>query len=361
LLEEKKQQRFLNEARLMRQFYPEVSEISAQSSILPGCDAKTKSYEASNLITKLYFLMPIVVGCALDECNLANHSLIFVTATINAVIKGLKILHDENVGHGDVKAHNIIFNQKTMIASYIDLGFAGRINESGECEYDMKDRVIENMSYSAGTILYAAPETMSYFDEITGENILKSDIYSLGALILWLLCLGDENFHPVSDIKKLRQLLNEGRRYDFELANRKLSHPIIKPMIDFLRTMTTTQPDNRPKINQVFVMFSEWSKQLIKLLAAEIIERLTNELNNNRSFGEADKAVLNEVITKLHADISSYKELSDVLLLPQNLAETSQIPNIIERIYQQCLNKLKMNPTDCQKSDPEINLTYSRK
>jgi len=350
----------------MRQFYPEVSEISAQSSILPGCDAKTKSYEASTLITKLYFIMPLVVGCTLDVDIRANHTLIFVTATINAVIKGLKILHDENVGHGDVKPDNIVFNRQTMTASFIDFGFAGQINESGECKYDMKDRVVENMSYTVGTKLYAAPETMSYFDELTGENILKSDIYSLGASILQLLCLGDDefsHFEPWFDpsLSEIASVLGERKRYKYTLVSEKFSHQLVNMMIIFLERMTAIDPVKRPTIDTVLDQFTIWSEMLITALVVEIKTQFESELKNNTSLNETDKGLLKELISKLSDKISTYEELSKALQLSQNLAETSQIPNIIERIYQQCLNKLKMNPTNSQKSSPEINLTYSRK
>lgn len=85
------------------------------------------------------------------------------------ILEGVKFLHNKNICHGDIKPHNILFNDREV-----------KLTDFGTSKFI--ENVFVRTVDAGGTWAYMAPE-------IAGSNkrYLISDIYSLGVLLYQLL------------------------------------------------------------------------------------------------------------------------------------------------------------------------------
>jgi serine/threonine protein kinase len=105
------------------------------------------------------------------------------------VVLGLKVLHQCGVLHGDIKTHNVLVfenqdpetrSQRPVIAKLAD--FSGVL-------FDMKNP----MALPSGTRPWNAPE---WRQNLAPDQLLKTDLYSLGFLIFRIMADGK---HPFLD------------------------------------------------------------------------------------------------------------------------------------------------------------------
>lgn len=92
------------------------------------------------------------------------------------ITEALKDLHDSGIFHKDIKPSNIIFNDKTGLATLIDLGISERIgdasNKSGKEDLD-------------GTLDFISPEQTG---RVNRKVDYRTDFYSLGITFYYLAC-----------------------------------------------------------------------------------------------------------------------------------------------------------------------------
>ncbi|KAG1900071.1 kinase-like domain-containing protein [Suillus fuscotomentosus] len=95
---------------------------------------------------------------------------------LEQITTAIQYLHDRNVIHGNLSGHNILIDSKGN-AHVTDFGLSAILAEcdSSSCE-----------TYYPGSIRWAAPELIDLTDEEAGKPTTRSDVYSLGCVILQL-------------------------------------------------------------------------------------------------------------------------------------------------------------------------------
>ena len=187
------------------------------------------------------------------------------------LVKGLKVLHDNNLMHRDLKTANILL-MKNGICKLSDLNVAKIYNG-------------DLLNSKMGTPCYAAPEIWNH-----KPYTFKSDIWSLG-IILYELCTFNLPFYG-NDYKDTYKKLMKG--YYSSIPNH-FSHElniIINMCLQF-------NPYNRPSC--------------IQILENEIIKKKIESI-----FGFSGVELKNEVINIPNYNIKSVNSSKDILkLLPK--------------------------------------------
>lgn len=147
---------------------------------------------------QIALVMELVEGQNL-QLHLREHIVPFALRMrwLTEIAQGLAVAHDAGIIHRDLKAENILINQR-KVAKITDLGIA----KSQDFNGTLTDHV-------AGSYCSMSPE------QAMGEPLdFKSDLFSLGILAYQLLC----GAHPFGDTNNKLQLMQ-----------RIISHPPIAP------------------------------------------------------------------------------------------------------------------------------------
>lgn len=174
---------------------------------------------------QLALVMELVEGQNL-QLHLREHIAPFAQRMrwLTEIAQGLAVAHDADIIHRDLKAENILINQR-KVAKITDLGIA----KSQDYNATLTDHV-------AGSYCSMSPE------QAMGEAIdFKSDLFSLGILAYQLLC----GAHPFGDTNNKLQLMQ-----------RIISHPPTAPgkhnpnlpaeITDLLGQLLSKDPTKRP-------------------------------------------------------------------------------------------------------------------
>lgn len=174
---------------------------------------------------QLALVMELVEGQNL-QLHLREHIAPFAQRMrwLTEITQGLAVAHDAGIIHRDLKAENILINQR-KVAKITDLGIA----KSQDYNATLTDHV-------AGSYCSMSPE------QAMGEAIdFKSDLFSLGILAYQLLC----GAHPFGDTNNKLQLMQ-----------RIISHPPTSPgkhnpnlpaeINDLLGQLLSKDPAKRP-------------------------------------------------------------------------------------------------------------------
>lgn len=174
---------------------------------------------------QIALVMELVEGQNL-QLHLREHIVPFAQRMrwLTEIAQGLAVAHDTGIIHRDLKAENILINQR-KVAKITDLGIA----KSQDFNATLTDHV-------AGSYCSMSPE------QAMGEPLdFKSDLFSFGILAYQLLC----GAHPFGDTNNKLQLMQ-----------RIISHPPIAPgkhnpdlppeINDLLGQLLSKDPDKRP-------------------------------------------------------------------------------------------------------------------
>jgi serine/threonine protein kinase/tetratricopeptide (TPR) repeat protein len=174
---------------------------------------------------QLALVMELVEGQNL-QLHLREHIVPFSQRMrwLTEIAQGLAVAHDAGIIHRDLKAENILINQR-KVAKITDLGIA----KSQDFNATLTDHI-------AGSYCSMSPE------QAMGEAIdFKSDLFSFGILAYQLLC----GAHPFGDTNNKLQLMQ-----------RIISHPPIAPgkhnpdlpaeINDLLGQLLSKDPTKRP-------------------------------------------------------------------------------------------------------------------
>lgn len=136
---------------------------------------------------------------------------------ISQIIRGLNHIHSNNIIHRDLKPSNIFINNDLEI----------KIGDFGLSK-DIAHIIGSNISFSSGigTSMYTSPEQLTW-DIYT----IKTDMYSLGLIILELFILYNTDMEKIKIFEKARQdppnipeSINDLCPFIYELINNLLSH-----------------------------------------------------------------------------------------------------------------------------------------
>lgn len=122
-----------------------------------------------------------------------------------------KLLHDQQIRHGDLSPDNIIVNLKEMKATITDLGLSEKV-----------EPFRRSVNYSAGTFGYTAPECQGGADPIT----VSADVYSLGMIM-------KEFFGPleIGVVSKYMQNASSKFRLQRLIDSMTMTHSLKRPTI----------------------------------------------------------------------------------------------------------------------------------
>lgn len=189
------------------------------------------------------------------------------------ITEGVEKIHSKGVGHGDITPKNIMLKED-KIPVIIDFGLS----------WDILD-VDESERQHGGTILYLAPEQFAPHP----EQSLNADIYSLGA-VLFFLINGAHYFPQLqSEVESFQKLhgssvgLQDYTRHiggiwsDFRLQPIKAQMPgkLRAKLNGLLITMLSYNPSNRPsalevlgELEQIYSAITRNSSQVVFPLEA---------------------------------------------------------------------------------------------
>ncbi len=200
-----------------------------------------------------------------------------------SVCHSIRILHDLNIVHGDLKPDNILIKKTSM-------GFSGKLIDFDDSYFSGNPPV--DRESLVGTPEYYSPEQAAYImdedEEIAGNTLtLKSDIFTLGII----LCEYFTGKKPI---------LSDGYSSTWScIENCKpftLAKNVPKKIEELVNRMLSLRPINRPTISEVFEVLKSTDikedKELPKLIHSSTSMPLKVELRGSlttKDKMEADK------------------------------------------------------------------------
>lgn len=181
------------------------------------------------------------------------------------IIKNVKILHQNNIVHGDIKPENILLGND-FAPKLIDFGFS-----------TILDKKNNNIIFATeGSDIYSSPELKKA--NINGYDGIKSDIFSLGVL-LFVITVGRFPFYRSSySDKKYRLIMNKKfEKYWSNFDKYNLSNEFK----DLINHLICFDPKERLSIEEI--LEHPWIK----------INEPNNEINKNEFY--IDKNVVEEL------------------------------------------------------------------
>ncbi|KAH8695455.1 kinase-like domain-containing protein, partial [Talaromyces proteolyticus] len=152
------------------------------------------------------------------------------------LLEGLRIMHQEQFTHRDLKPQNIFVVQQSPY-------WWVKIGDFGISKRAAKDDTV--LRTSTGTPLYLAPEVFHYLpmqDEETGTYTNAVDIWSFACVVYEMLTLRV----PFADWpKNLVAFCNGGPFPEVPLKDR-----VTSTAIDFVKSVLVASPDRRPTAKQ---------------------------------------------------------------------------------------------------------------
>lgn len=161
--------------------YYQYPFIDIMTEYIPGYNLEDTIYTLSDLLETTEEIYEITLHFAIH------------------ILKALETIHSKNIIHGDIKPENIQVLNKSYISSIDDLRISSEylpvlIDFGLSCKVDS-----ESSNASVGSPHYTAPEVI-----LNKKRYLKSDIWSLGITILYIL-----GIKPWENKTSIRGLLNE--------------------------------------------------------------------------------------------------------------------------------------------------------
>lgn len=181
-----------------------------------------------------------VSSVSIEEISRLNHKDLMII--LKSLVHSLRIMHRENIVHGDLKPDNILIkatatgSYTTKLIDFDDSFFSGSPSRD-------KELVV-------GTPEYYSPELFDYItdedDEVSGETLTtKSDIFALGVIFCEYLT-GCKPILPAGFSGTYAAVKKS------ETISFKRSAHLTPSLEDLLHQMLQGDPEKRPDINVVF-------------------------------------------------------------------------------------------------------------
>lgn len=156
-----------------------------------------------------------------------------------SVCHSVRILHDLNIVHGDLKPDNILIKKTSM-------GYSGKLIDFDDSYFSGNPPT--DRETLVGTPEYYSPEQAAYImdedEEISGSTLtLKSDIFTLG-IILCEYFTGKKPILPTG-YSSTWSFLNDGKMFSF-------GKTISVDIANLIKKMLSQKPIERPTIQDVF-------------------------------------------------------------------------------------------------------------
>ena len=262
----------LSEIDILRKFvHPNLTTaINIQTIINP-------KYKNGNRISKLTtaIIMPLAISDLKQYIIKQKLNIETKIKIIFDILAGMKVLHDNNILHLDLKLDNILIyeEKKCLRATVSDFSLAIYTDKNGNRYYDRE----------LVTITYRAPElfiSRKKYDR-------KVDIWSMGLIFLKIL---SGELKIFTDHKRVRNRIyqlfdNNVRRKNIENYLKDIDSYHRPYLIDMLDQMLSIDPINRPTIDEIIKLpiFSDLS--LPEYIVNFPILSNCNNINSNHYLG----------------------------------------------------------------------------
>jgi serine/threonine protein kinase len=187
------------------------------------------------------------------------------------ILKNVKLLHENNIIHGDIKPENILIGNDFDI-KLIDFGFSQKINKKNNSIINSTERSDK----------YSSPEIRKA--NIAGYDGIKSDIFSLGVL-LFVITVGRFPFNASSfSDKKYRLIMT--KKYDLFWANFE-NYNLSSEFKNLINRLISYEPKERLSIDEI--LEHPWIKMNVKYNYINknefyIDEEVVKELKKRKEF-----------------------------------------------------------------------------
>lgn len=160
-----------------------LTSIKKEMRALSGCDHINVCilYEVYEDEKCIYIVMELIEGKTLGQFSLKNIEVSQIKSIMLQLLRGTAHLHSNNIIHRDLNPNNVIVTQiKNSQALRI------KIIDFGNCWirklYDEEEtfQIVENPGY-------VAPELLDLDNVLSGSELSKSDVFSLGILFFRML------------------------------------------------------------------------------------------------------------------------------------------------------------------------------
>uniref|UniRef100_A0A336K8N1 non-specific serine/threonine protein kinase n=1 Tax=Culicoides sonorensis TaxID=179676 RepID=A0A336K8N1_CULSO len=235
-----------------------------------------------------------------------------VTDIFTQLLNGLSYIHSRKIVHHDIKPSNIFVSVEANGKINVQLGDFGLACPLQE----------EHTGAGFGTPLYAAPE------QLAGECNFKSDIYSLGIILLELLVPFSTDMERANTIKQVRSgKLPENINVNFRSLLKRLIHH---------------SPSRRPDTSQLIEIMNKISSNkdhVIHELQRRLSERdveiknLRAEMEGQKRDRKRDLHGKDLEIEKLKAKIMEMEQKEQVRLETENKdEEIRQLKKLLDNV-----------------------------
>ncbi|CAK9197145.1 unnamed protein product [Sphagnum troendelagicum] len=205
-------------------------------------DAKSCSLVMELMSTDLRNLMDEKMK---DPKHVVPFSLPVAVDIMLQVARGLKYMHEQRVGHRDIKSSNILVNP-TSVPELAEMGYIDvKVADFGLAKAKLMSSTAAKQTKDIGTTPYRAPELYTQEEEIAMKNYPpNADVYSYGITCAEILT-GKIPF-PHTEYKRteLLQVIRQGERPPLPLD-------CPTPLANLITRCWDTDPCNRPGFLQV--------------------------------------------------------------------------------------------------------------
>ncbi|CAK9197202.1 unnamed protein product [Sphagnum jensenii] len=161
------------------------------------------------------------------------------------VARGLKYMHEQQVGHRDIKSSNILVNP-TSVPELAEMGYIDvKVADFGFAKAKLMSSTATKQTKNIGTKSYMAPELYTQEEEIAKKNYpLKADVYSYGITCGEILTGKIPFPHTEYKRSELLDVIRRGERPP-------LPHDCPMHLVHLIKRCWDTDPCNRPSFLQV--------------------------------------------------------------------------------------------------------------
>jgi len=219
-----------------------------------GCDIVPRDDDAEY---DIYIKMPRMIdnlNGLINEMKSQNKTSIQEQDAVEytySLVNGLKYLHEKGLAHKNIKASNVLIDKERKI-KLSDIG--ANMNLTGT--------ELNHLKNNPEVGPYIAPEIINQEITLTKQDFLKSDVWSLGMIIVELCLLKPDYLNELDNPSTAEKALDEiQEKYSSKFAN-------------ILKGMICRNPEERKTIKEIHQAFlNEFSSILVP-----------NDLNNKEFF-----------------------------------------------------------------------------
>ena len=160
----------------------------------------------------------------------------------------LEYIHKKRIVHRDIKPDNILIDYDGNI-KLADIGVANFVAEGESMQL--------HNGANAGTPLYMAPEIPMRGHSLTKKDLYKSDIWSLGIVLVYLCLLKPEPISLHMSLEKKQAILNSNMN--------KIAEKYSKDFVQLLQTMLNFDHEQRISASDLRLLIEKkYSDLLVK-------------------------------------------------------------------------------------------------